>query len=147
MFAETAADILLSTLTAVKICPITEKLIIVLCFSHTCNTAGTSVRQTLRMGVGLFFICWLINLNMHNELLKTTKPYCIYWRIHLNMHNEPVKLCAFYSKSILHLHCTRKKNKKKQVQQTHYWAGEMLSHFNVQMMQSIYFTVLEEVDE
>lgn len=93
-FAETAADILLSTLTAVKTCPITGKLIIVPRFCHTCSTAGESVRPTLGMGVGLFFICWLFNLSMHNGLLKHCviyNPIVICWLINLNMHNEPVK--------------------------------------------------------
>lgn len=165
MFAETASDILLSTMTALKICSITETLITVLCFSHTCNTDGTSVRQTLRMGVGLFFICCLINLNTHNELLKQN-PIVIYWHIHLNMHNEPVKydiklyiawhkICFQAIRNIWDVHFipnlsyiwTVLVKKKKKVQQTNYWAGEMPSHFNVQMMHSIYFTVLEGVDE
>lgn len=50
------ADILLSTLTTARICPITEKQIIFLYLSHLRGrrkTAGKSVRQTLGMGVGL----------------------------------------------------------------------------------------------
>lgn len=40
-YAEMAADILLSALTAVKVCPITEKLIIVMCFCHTWEKNAT----------------------------------------------------------------------------------------------------------
>lgn len=65
-FTEMAADILLSSLTAVKICPITEKLIIVLCFCHTWETNATQLGQICETNIEggsmqQFLICCLIN--------------------------------------------------------------------------------------